>query len=127
MSNQTILTVDDEERVLDVIRDILSTKGYNVLTAKSGKEAIKKTRQFIPDLIVMDIMMPDPDGAAVVKQLKEDPATSSIPILFLSGIIMKESRQLLQEINVGGEFYSALAKPFDAAELLAAVSNLLEN
>ena len=127
MSNKTILTVDDEERVLQLINDILSTKGYDVLTAMSGKEAIRKTKKSLPDLIVMDIMMPDIDGAEAVKLLKEDPATKDIPILFLSGIIMKEEGKSDMDINVGGDFYSALPKPFGAEELLTAVDKLLES
>lgn len=127
MSNKTILTVDDEERVLQLINDILSTKGYDVLTAMSGKEAIRKTKKSLPDLIVMDIMMPDIDGAEAVKLLKEDPTTKDIPILFLSGIIMKEEGKSDMDINVGGDFYSALPKPFGADELLTAVDNLLEH
>jgi len=127
MSNKTILTVDDEERVLQLINDILSTKGYDVISAGSGKEAIRKSKKSLPDLIVMDIMMPDIDGAEAVKLLKEDPATKDIPILFLSGIIMKESGKSEQDINVGGDFYSALPKPFGAEELLTAVDKLLES
>ena len=127
MSNKTILTVDDEERVLQLINDILSTKGYDVLTAMSGKEAIRKSKKSLPDLIVMDIMMPDIDGAEAVKLLKEDPTTKDIPILFLSGIIMKEEGKSDMDINVGGDFYSALPKPFGADELLTAVDKLLEH
>lgn len=126
MSNKIILTVDDEERVLQLINDILSTKGYDVLTAASGKEAIRKSKKSLPDLIVMDIMMPDIDGAEAVKLLKEDPATKDIPILFLSGIIMKEEGKSDMDINIGGDFYSALPKPFGAEELLTAVDKLLE-
>ncbi len=126
MSNKIILTVDDEARILQLINDILSTKGYDVLTAMSGKEAIRKTKKSLPDLIVMDIMMPDIDGAEAVKLLKEDPSTKDIPILFLSGIIMKEEGKSDMDINVGGNFYSALPKPFGAEELLTAVDKLLE-
>lgn len=125
MSNETILTVDDEDMILQIITDILSTKGYEVVTATNGKEALRKSRKCSPDLIVMDIMMPDIDGPEAVKLLKKDPATRDIPILFLSGIVLKESGKTEQEINVGGEFYTALAKPFDADELLNAVHKLL--
>ena len=89
MPNKKILTVDDEERIVQLINDILSSKGYDVLTAVSSKEAIRKSKKSSPDLIVMDIMMPDLDGAEAVKLLKEDPSTKDIPILFLSGIIME--------------------------------------
>jgi CheY-like chemotaxis protein len=126
MSNKIILTVDDEARILQLINDILSTKGYDVLKASSGKEAIRKSKKSLPDLIVMDIMMPDIDGAEAVKLLKEDPSTNDIPILFLSGIIMKEEGKSDMDINVGGNFYSALPKPFGAEELLTAVDKLLE-
>lgn len=125
MSNETILTVDDEDMILQIITDILTTKGYEVVTASNGKEALRKSRKCSPDLIVMDIMMPDIDGPEAVKLLKKDPATRDIPILFLSGIVLKESGKTEQEINVGGEFYTALAKPFDADELLDAVHKLL--
>ena len=127
MSSKIILIVDDEERVLQLINDILSTKGYDVLTAMSGKEAIRKSKKSLPDLIVMDIMMPDIDGAEAVKLLKEDPKTKDIPILFLSGIIMKEEGKSDMNINVGGDFYSALSKPFGTDELLTAVDKLLEH
>ncbi len=126
MSNETILTVDDEDMILQIISDILSTKGYQVVTATNGKEAIRKSKKCSPDLIIMDIMMPDLEGPEAAKLLKEDPATRNIPILFLSGIVLKESGKTEQEINVGGEFYSALAKPFDAEELLNTVHKLLE-
>lgn len=126
MSKETILMVDDEDRILQIIQDILSTSGYEVVTATNGKEAIRKSKKCSPDLIVMDIMMPDLDGAEAAKMLKEDPATRDIPILFLSGIVEKEPGKTQQEINVGGELYSALAKPFDADELLNTVHKLLE-
>jgi two-component system sensor histidine kinase/response regulator len=126
MSNETILTVDDEDMILQIITDLLSSKGYKVITAKNGKEAIRKSKKCSPDLIVMDIMMPDLDGPEAAKLLKENPSTRDIPILFLSGIVMKEQGKSEQEINVGGEFYSALAKPFDADELLNTVHKLLE-
>ena len=127
MSKKTILTVDDENRVLELIKDILSVNGYSVIMASSGKEAITKAKKHGPDLIIMDIMMPDLDGAKVVKLLKEDSKTGDIPILFLSGIIVKEMGKSQADINVGGNFYSALPKPFGAEELVNAVNKLLEN
>ena len=127
MSKKTILTVDDENRVLELIKDILSVNGYSVIMASSGKEAITKAKKHGPDLIIMDIMMPDLDGAKVVKLLKEDSKTRDIPILFLSGIIVKEMGKSQADINVGGNLYSALPKPFGAEELVNAVNKLLEN
>ena len=127
MLNKTILTVDDEERVLQLINDILCTKGYDVLTAGSGKEAIRKSKKSLPDLIVMDIMMPDIDGAEAVKLLKEDPSTKDIPLLLGSNRGQLKWFKSDMDINVGGDFYRALSKPFGADELLTAVDKLLEH
>ena len=127
MSAKTIITVDDENSILELVEDILSVKGYTVITASSGREAIVKSKKHEPDLIIMDIMMPDLDGAKAVKLLKEDSRTRDIPILFLSGIIVKEAGKFHTDINVGGDFYSALPKPFGAEELLNAVNKMLEN
>lgn len=125
MAHKKILAVDDEERVLSVINDILSSDGYTVVTAQSGNAAIRKTRKYLPDLIIMDILMPDLDGAEAVKILQENPATRSIPILFISGIISKVEGSLETDFKVGGISYTALAKPFKTHELLTVVHKML--
>ena len=127
MSEKTIITVDDESKIVELVKDILSINGYNVITAISGREAITKAKEHGPDLIIMDIMMPDLDGAKVAKLLKEDSKTHNIPILFLSGIVVKEMGKSQADINVGGNLYRALPKPFGAEELLNEVHKLLEN
>jgi len=126
MAHKKILAVDDEERVLSVINDILSSDGYTVVTAQSGNAAIRKTRKYLPDLIIMDILMPDLDGAEAVKILQENPATRSIPILFISGIISKVEGSLETDFKVGGISYTALAKPFKTQELLTVVHKMLQ-
>ena len=126
MAHKKILAVDDEERVLSVINDILSSDGYTVVTAQSGNAAIRKTRKYLPDLIIMDILMPDLDGAEAVKMLQENPATRSIPILFISGIISKVEGSLETDFKVGGISYTALAKPFKTQELLTVVHKMLQ-
>jgi CheY-like chemotaxis protein len=126
MGQKKILAVDDEARILGLIADILLSNGYEVVTAKSGGGAIKKTKKYRPDLIIMDIMMPDLDGAETVKILQENPATRDIPILFISGILIREEGTLETNFKVGGISYAALAKPFDTQALLSAVGNLLD-
>jgi len=73
----------------------------------------------------MDILMPDLDGAETVKILQENPATRNIPILFISGILIREEGALETNYKVGGVSYTALAKPFNTHELLTAVGSLL--
>lgn len=125
MALKKILAVDDEERILGLIAEILLSNGYEVVTAKSGGGAIKKTKKYHPDLIIMDILMPDLDGAETVKILRENPATCNIPILFISGILIREEGALETNYKVGGVSYTALAKPFNTHELLTAVGSLL--
>jgi DNA-binding response OmpR family regulator len=119
MALKKILAVDDEERILGLIAEILLSNGYEVVTAKSGGGAIRKTKKYRPDLIIMDILMPDLDGAETVKILQENPATRNIPILFIS------EGALETNYKVGGVSYTALAKPFNTHELLTAVGSLL--
>jgi CheY-like chemotaxis protein len=125
MALKKILAVDDEERILGLIAEILLSNGYEVVTAKSGVGAIRKTKKYRPDLIIMDILMPDLDGAETVKILQENPATRNIPILFISGILIREEGALETNYKVGGVSYTALAKPFNTHELLTAVGSLL--
>ncbi len=127
MAQKKILAVDDEEMILGLIAEILLRNGYEVVTAKSGGGAIKKTKKCRPDLIIMDILMPDLDGAETVKILQENPATRNIPILFISGIIIREEGALETNFKVGGVSYTALAKPFNTQELLSAVGSLLDH
>lgn len=125
MALKKILAVDDEERILGLMAEILLSNGYEVVTAKSGGGAIRKTKKYRPDLIIMDILMPDLDGAETVKILQENPATRNIPILFISGILIREEGALETNYKVGGISYTALAKPFNTHELLTAVGSLL--
>lgn len=125
MALKKILAVDDEERILGLIAEILLSNGYEVVTAKSGGGAIRKTKKYRPDLIIMDILMPDLDGAETVKILQENPATRNIPILFISGILIREEGALETNYKVGGVSYTAIAKPFNTHELLTAVGSLL--
>jgi CheY-like chemotaxis protein len=127
MAQKKILAVDDEETILGLIADVLLSNGYEVVTAKSGVGAIKKTKKHHPDLIIMDILMPDLDGAETVKILQENPATRNIPILFISGILIREEGALDTNFKVRGVSYTALAKPFNTHELLSAVGSLLDH
>lgn len=111
-----ILIVDDEPSVVDLIETILTAEGYTVAKAHDGAQAIMLTRDWRPDLILMDVMLPGVDGGTVTRRLKSDPATRHIPIVAMSAgrTIRNHSAEL-----EGAD--GALAKPFDIEALLAQV------
>ena len=79
-----ILVVDDEQDILELIRHTLNKEGYEVHVAANGQQAVEKAKKIKPSLILMDVMMPVMDGMEACRQLKEDPETSNLPIIFLT-------------------------------------------
>jgi CheY-like chemotaxis protein len=122
---KTILVVDDEKEVLDWLEKKLSGENYAVLRASAAKEALEKTRESKPDLVLMDIVLPDMEGSDVVRTLAEDPVTKHVPVMFMSGIISREDGPAPLELNVGGRLYKALGKPFEFEELLREIRKIL--
>jgi DNA-binding response OmpR family regulator len=116
-----ILVVEDEPDQLEVIRFTLKNAGFAVGTATNGIEALKKAQTVSPDLIIMDVMMPELDGFAVCETLRANPATAAIPILMLTGLCSHISRLVAYES--GATDYAI--KPFDADELVSKVEKLL--
>lgn len=124
-ATKTILVVDDEKEVLDWLEKKLSGENYAVLRASAAKEALEKTRESNPDLVLMDIVLPDMEGSDVVRTLAEDPMTKDVPVIFMSGIISREDDPTQLELNVGGRLYKALSKPFEFEELLKEIKKIL--
>lgn len=124
-ATKTILVVDDEKEVLDWLEKKLSGENYAVLRASAAKEALEKTRESKPDLVLMDIVLPDMEGSDVVRTLAEDPMTKDVPVIFMSGIISREDDPTQLELNVGGRLYKALSKPFEFEELLREIKKIL--
>ena len=120
-----ILVVDDEDEILQILDKKLSAEGYHVLRARQGREAVEKARTKVPDLILMDIVLPDIDGAEVVVMLKDSPATQNIPVVFLSGIAVTGEAPV-SEITVGGRRFTAIAKPFSFDKLLRTIQQFLQ-
>jgi len=119
-----ILVVDDEEDVLFVLRKILTAKGYSVITTTNGTNAIALAKAQHPDLIILDIVMPDMDGGEVSAKLEKHPLTRSIPVIFLTALLTKtEEHQENHIINSNIIF----AKPINTKELLAQIEGLLCN
>ena len=90
MDQKKILIVDDENDVLILLKKGLTVKGYFVITATNGEDAIVLARSKHPDLIILDVLMPGMDGPEVDAKLKEDPKTKDIPIMFLTGLYTKK-------------------------------------
>lgn len=112
-----VLVVDDQARNLQMVKKVLTSDGYRVLTAESGEEAMSILGRHWPDLILLDVVMPDMDGFEVCEQIKTNPATRSIPIIFLSGDTGQQS--IMTGFAKGGIDY--ISKPFNKSELLARV------
>lgn len=117
-----ILIVDDEEKNLKLMGAILTNYGYAFETAWNGSEALEKVKSYKPDLIFLDIMMPEMDGYEVCKRLKEDPLTQHIPVVMVTALAEWESK--IKGLEVGANDF--LTKPIDATELMVRAKNLLK-
>jgi len=119
-SELTVLVVDDEPHIRRLVQFHLSRAGYHVLTAADGLEALAMVRQSRPDLVVLDVTMPGPDGFQVVQALKDDPQTAWIPVVMLTG------RDALDHVRqgslAGADVY--MTKPFDPEELRVVIDRL---
>jgi DNA-binding response OmpR family regulator len=126
MAGRKILVVDDEAEVLDVLSRKLTMEGFQVVTAGLGQVAVEKALSEDPDLIILDIVLPDFDGSEVIQRIRSNPYIEKrIPVLFLSGILTEEERGKYSELTVGGVSYPALPKPISVAELLRAIQKYL--
>jgi two-component system alkaline phosphatase synthesis response regulator PhoP len=125
MVPEKILVVDDEPQALKLMKIDLEGEGYRVWTAATGKEAVHRAHQVLPDLILMDIMLPDMTGGEVVKALKSDPSTRSLRIVFFTALFSKKEEKEHQMLNVDDEQYLTIAKPFAAEELLKQIRKVL--
>jgi DNA-binding response OmpR family regulator len=118
-----ILVVDDEPDAIELIKFNLKGAGYDVLTAVDGDEALKKARALLPDLIVLDLMLPEVDGLEVCKILRRDQRVSATPILMLTAKAAEIDRVL--GLELGADDY--VTKPFSPRELILRIKKLLRN
>lgn len=120
-SKAKILVVDDDERALRLIEAMLAPKGYQIILAKDGKEAVDIVRSRIPDLILLDIMMPGIDGYATLAKIKEDKATANIPVIMVSAVGYELNKKLANQLGAAGY----ITKPVDLAELQGTIARFL--
>jgi two-component system sensor histidine kinase/response regulator len=121
LSDCTVLVVDDTEASVDILVDALA-ESYEVLVAMGGREALEMVAEEAPDLILLDIMMPEVDGYEVCRRLKNDKGTAKIPIIFLSGLTEIENKT--KGFQLGAVDY--ITKPFEIAEVKARVETHLK-
>jgi len=114
------LIIDDEPHIVKLLELKFKLAGYEVLAATSGQEGLELARTKEPNLIILDIMMPDLDGFAVAQQLKADPATQAVPIVFLSARTSEADET--QGMSVGAAAY--VRKPFRPSRLLSLVQDI---
>jgi DNA-binding response OmpR family regulator len=116
-----ILVVDDEKDIVDLVEYNLKDAGYRVLTALDGKTGLQLARDHKPDLVVLDLMLPEMDGKDVCKELKREKATESIPIIMLTAKTSELDRVV--GLELGADDY--VTKPFSPRELVLRVKNIL--
>ena len=116
-----ILVIDDEPDAVELIEFNLKDAGFEVITAVDGAEALKKARRVLPQLILLDVMLPEVDGLEVCKILRRDPNTAAIPIIMLTAKAGEIDRVL--GLELGADDY--ITKPFSPRELVLRVKNML--
>lgn len=122
MNQKTILIADDEPYLLIILEKTLTDEGYTVVTAKNGEEALYLAINLCPDLIILDVSMPDMQGGEVAGHLRDNPETADIPVMFLTALLSKEQEEKEGNI-IGGHTF--MAKPYELEDLLSTVNNLL--
>jgi two-component system, sensor histidine kinase and response regulator len=122
LPDSLILVVDDVQQNIQVVGTMLREAGYSIMPATNGSAALQRVQKKLPDLILLDLMMPEMDGLEVCRRLKADPATRPIPIIFLTA--SNEMSHLVQGLQAGAVDY--VTKPFNPPELLARVRTHLE-
>jgi len=117
----TVMVVDDQAQNVKILETLLHAEGYATIAARNGKEALALAAKGNPDLILLDVMMPDMDGFEAVARLKADPRTKQVPVIMVTALDDRKSK--LRALEAGAEEF--LSKPIDHADLSVRVRNLL--
>ncbi len=116
-----ILVVDDEPTILELLKALLEGEGFEVITAENGQDALRKLEKLTPDLIIMDMMMPGMSGRETTEQIRKNPKTKDLKIVFLTVARFSEiGKKTLSDLKV----VDYLTKPFDNDELIKKIKKL---
>ena len=121
MAKGKILVVDDEEHILELIRYNLDASGYEVIEASDGDDAVKKAINEVPDLILLDLMLPGKDGYDVCRELRSNGKTKAVPIIMLTA--KSEEIDKILGLELGSDDY--ITKPFSTRELIARINRII--
>lgn len=122
MNHKRVLIIDDEEAIQTVVKfGLKMSVGWEVLTANSGLEGIKCAQTEQPDIILLDVMMPEMDGLATFKRLQRHPETQSIPVILLTAKAQASEKRVFQKTGVNG----VITKPFNSLELAGEITHIL--
>jgi len=116
-----VLIVEDNERNLKLVRDVLQVKGYTTLEAGTAEDGIKLAAERKPDLILMDIQLPGMNGIDALRALRSDPSTANIPVVAVTASVMQQDRKQITEAGFNGY----VGKPINIKEFLGAVRSAL--
>ena len=108
-----VLVVDDDPCIVDLVRILLESEGFSMESAQDGRQALHTIEQDQPDIVLMDVMMPVMDGVTCCAEMRKNPSTSKLPVLFMSAATNLQGR--LREIGADG----FISKPFDLEDLLS--------
>jgi CheY-like chemotaxis protein len=120
-NEKTIMVVDDNPDIITIVRTILEGKGFNVLSASGGAECLEVLKTQKPDLIVLDIMMPEMDGLEVLTRLKAMSELANVPVVLLTAKVQYED--VLGGYKLGADYY--ITKPFTSTQLINGINLLL--
>ena len=117
MAGERVLVVEDNERSMKLFRDVLQATGYRTLEATTGRRAVELAAEHVPDLVLMDIRLPDVDGVEALGRLRAEARTASIPVVALTAQAMRGDRERFLEAGFDGY----ISKPVNVLELLGTV------
>ena len=120
MSDRRVLLIEDEPNIIEAIRFILSRDGWRVDTHSDGQTALETVRQKSPDLIILDVMLPNRSGYDILNDIRSEEDTKSLPVLMLTARGQKKDRELAEKLGVN----RFMTKPFSNGEILATVREL---
>jgi two-component system, OmpR family, phosphate regulon response regulator PhoB len=113
-----VLVIDDEPEITDIVETFLTEAGYTVTVENTPRNAVVRAREFRPEVVILDIMMPDMDGYQICQEMKQDPALANVPIIFLTG--KDRNDDMGRSFKVGGDMF--IKKPFSCERLLEIVN-----